>query len=159
MSLSDLLESGSRSPQPADLFSNSQRGANVRGAVTGTHLDYRIVTAVLTVSQRFKSIVALWFALQIVLPFTAPVNTCDLGDLLGTEHQHRAPESSDRSTRPTMPGEAESDADSFVSPLAASSLRASTSLAVVRHVALSGPFMATFGLSPSPQVQPAVLRV
>ena len=38
--------------------------------------------------QRLKSLIALWFVLQVVLPFTAPLRTGDLRDLLGTR-QHR----------------------------------------------------------------------
>ena len=47
-------------------------------------------------SSRLKSVIALWFVLQIVLPFTAPLQTCSLGDLLPTSHQRGAlsPESS-----------------------------------------------------------------
>jgi hypothetical protein len=109
------------------------------------------------VQRRLKSILALWFVLQIVLPFTAPLQTCDLGDLLGRTRYHssRAPESS---TMPTA-SETESDASAFVSPLESSALRASTDLAVAPQLELSGPFLSTFSLSPSPQVQQTVLRL
>ena len=108
--------------------------------------------------QRFKSLIALWFVLQIALPFTAPLQTCDLRDLLGTTHQRGTSESPESSSTP-LAAEAESEANSFVSPLEASTLRASTSLAVICHVATCGPFMAAFSLSPSPQVQQTVLRL
>jgi hypothetical protein len=111
------------------------------------------------VSQRLKSLLALWFTLQIAVPFTAPLQTCDLGDLLGTRPRHDVPGSRDETTRPVTPTESESESNSFLSPLAASSLRASTSLAVVRQVADSGPFIAAFDLSPSPHVHHTVLRV
>jgi hypothetical protein len=111
------------------------------------------------VSQRFKSIVALWFVLQIALPFTAPVHTCDLGDLLGTTSRHGVPAAPDSSTHPTMPGEAESDVDTFTSPLDASSLRASAGAAVVCRAEWTGTMNSTFDLSPSPHVQHTVLRV
>jgi hypothetical protein len=109
------------------------------------------------VPQRLKSILALWFVLQIALPFTAPLQTCDLRDLLGTKHQG-APASPESSTTP-LAADADAEANTFVSPLAVSALSASTSLAVIRHVAMSGLLMAIFGLSPSPQVQQTVLRV
>jgi hypothetical protein len=110
------------------------------------------------VQQRLRGILALWFVLQIALPFTAPLQTCDLRDFLGTTHQHGAPASPESTTTP-LAGEADSAANAFVSPLAASSLRASTSLASVRPVAISRPFLSTLALSPSPQVQQTVLRV
>lgn len=108
--------------------------------------------------QRLKRLLALWFALQIVLPFTAPLQTCDLADLLGTKPQHRAPISHESTTTPTT-NETESEANAFVSPLEASTLQASATLAVVRHEALAGPVMSAFSLSPSPQVQQTVLRL
>jgi hypothetical protein len=125
-------------------------------------LALNLITDHLTVhivSQRLKSLLALWFISQIALPFTAPLLTCDLGDLLGTKPHHNLPGSRDEGTRPVTPSESESEANSFLSPFAASSLRASTSLAVVLQVAFSGPLTVPFGLSPSPQVQHAVLRV
>jgi len=110
------------------------------------------------VSQRLKSILALWFVLQIVLPFTAPLQTCDLGDLLGTR-PHNTSHSPESSTTPTPASEAEAQANSFVSPLAVSTLRASIALAVVHQVAMSGLATSTSGLTPSPQVQQTILRL
>ena len=109
-------------------------------------------------TQHLKRFFAVWFVVQIVLPFTAPLQTFDLSDLLGT-HPHGSPASPESSTTPTLASEAESAAKSFVSPLAASTLPASTSLAVVCTIALSMQLMSAFGLSPSPQVQQAVIRV
>ena len=111
--------------------------------------------------QRLKGLLAVWFILQIVLPFTAPLQTCDLRDLLGTR-EHRgtpaSPASPESSTTPTA-NENEAEANSFVSPLAVCTLRASTELAVVCPIAVSGPFVFAFALSPSPQVQQTVLRL
>jgi hypothetical protein len=109
------------------------------------------------VPSRIKSILAVWFILQIALPFTAPLQMCDLRDLLGTNAHHRLPSSPvspESSTTPTA-----RPASSFASPLAVLALRASTSLAAVCQVAAGGPFAATFALSPSPQVQQTVLRL
>jgi hypothetical protein len=90
---------------------------------------------------------------MIVLPFTAPFHNCDLSDLF------RIPGAAP-SESAAMPVTSEADsADAFTSPLDASALSASTSLVVIPRLALSGPLMGSFDLSPSPQVQPAVLRV
>jgi hypothetical protein len=40
-------------------------------------------------SLRFKIIVALWFVVQITLPFTAPLQTIDLIDLFGQHSHHQ----------------------------------------------------------------------
>jgi hypothetical protein len=105
------------------------------------------------VSSRFKSILAIWFALQIALPFTAPLQTCDLSDLLGHKHSSSEPDGS------TTPPLSESEDSSFVSPIESSELRASTSIAAIPCVAMSGQLMGSFDMSPSPQVQQTVLRV
>ena len=108
--------------------------------------------------QQFKKLLALWFVVQIVLPFTAPLHTCDLADLLGTGHQHSAPASPLSSAR-QMEALAEAEANAFVSPLATSTLRASADLVVAARPLMSGPLMSAFDLSPSPQVHQSVLRV
>jgi len=105
------------------------------------------------VTSRFKSILAIWFVLQIALPFTAPLQTCDLGDLFGHKHSSSEP---DRSTTPPLN---ESEVNSLVSPVESSSLRVSTSIGVIPFVAMSAPLMGLYDLSPTPQVQQAVLRV
>jgi hypothetical protein len=105
------------------------------------------------VALRFKSILAIWFVLQIALPFTAPLQTCDLGDLFGHRHSTNEP---DRSTTPPL---SESDVNSLVSPVESSALRASTSIGMIPFMAMSAPLMGSFDLSPSPQVQQTVLRV
>lgn len=104
---------------------------------------------------RFKKILALWFIVQIVLPFTAPLQTCDLGDLFGT-HQ-TTPVSSESSTTPA--NATTSEANAYVSPLEASTLRVSSDLAVNDRIAMGGLFAATHGLSPAPPVQQTILRL
>jgi hypothetical protein len=107
------------------------------------------------VPQRLKSLIALWFVLQIVLPFTAPLHTCGLPDLLGAgQHQK-----SDWPASAPLTSEANPVTNWFVSPLAASALRASTGLAVVCRAATCAPFMSAFDPTPSPQVQQTVLRL
>jgi hypothetical protein len=107
------------------------------------------------VSPRLKHFLAIWFALQIVLPFTAPLQTCDLADLLGLTH-HTAPISA---TTPMAANEAESNTNSFVSPIESSTLRAFAMVAAVSRVALSGPLTASFDIPSSPQVLQTVVRV
>jgi hypothetical protein len=41
------------------------------------------------ISNRFKIIVAVWFVVQITLPFTAPLQTLDLTDLFGHHSHHQ----------------------------------------------------------------------
>src|SRR5262245_10781162 len=43
----------------------------------------------LPLSIRFKIVVALWFVVQITLPFTAPLQTVDLTDLFGQHSHHQ----------------------------------------------------------------------
>jgi hypothetical protein len=107
------------------------------------------------VSHRLKRILAIWFALQIVLPFTAPLHTCDLADLLGYTH-HTAPIAA---TTPMAANEAESDSNSFVSPIESSTLRVFTMVAGVSRFALSGANAASFDIPSSPQVLQTVVRV
>ena len=114
---------------------------------------------------KFKRILAVWFALQIALPFTAPLQTFDLRDLLGKSHTHHRMGDSPESYAMPLTSEAETWAGSgaFVSPLEASTLQASAALAIelsiVRHESLMGPFTSPFRLSPSPKVQQTVLRL
>jgi hypothetical protein len=105
------------------------------------------------VSSRLKYVLAIWFVLQIVLPFTAPVHTCDLRDLLGLE-RGAAPIST---TTPMAASEA--DVSSFVSPIPSSTLRSFTMVADVSRVALGGPFTGSFDVPSSPQVLQTVVRV
>jgi hypothetical protein len=107
---------------------------------------------------RLKQVLALWFALQIVLPFTAPLQTCDLRDLLGVRDRHSFPTAPESSTMPTT-AETEAHLDSFVSPVNASALHASTALVVADDHLLGGLLTSAYDLSPAPQVQRAVLRL
>jgi hypothetical protein len=107
------------------------------------------------VSSRLKSVFAIWFVLQIVLPFTAPVHTCDLRDLLGF-YRGDAPIST---TIPMTANDVDAEADSFVSPIASSTLRVFTMVACVSRVASGGPLTGLFDVPSSPQVLQTVVRV
>jgi hypothetical protein len=109
------------------------------------------------VRGRLTSILAVWFVVQIVLPFTAPLHNCDLAELLGLKTRPSIPGAPTSGTPPVS--EAEADANSFVSPLAASALRASTSLVVADCASLGGSVLAARDRSPSLQAQKSVLRL
>jgi hypothetical protein len=105
-------------------------------------------------SSRLKSVIALWFVLQIVLPFTAPLQMCSLGDLWPTSHQSRAL-SHESSATPLL---VDTEARSFVSPLEASALRVSTSLVSAPRILARGPRVLLLGASPL-SIQQTVLRL
>jgi hypothetical protein len=104
-------------------------------------------------SSRLKSVIALWFVLQIVLPFTAPLQTCSLGDLLPTSQQGAL--SHESSATPLL---VDAGIRSFVSPLEASALRASVSLVPAPRVLARGPRVWPLDSSPLSSQQ-TVLRL
>ena len=105
-------------------------------------------------SSRLKSVIALWFVLQIVLPFTAPLQTCSLGDLLPTS-QHRGALSHESSATPLL---VNARPRSFSSPLDASALGASVSLVPAPCVLARGPRVWPLDASPLSNQQ-TVLRL
>ena len=107
---------------------------------------------------RFKQLVAAWFVLQIVVPFTAPLQTCDLRDLLGTKTPHSHPASPESSTTPTI-GQAEVAASPFGSPIEAPAWSVATSTVTVGDPAAARRLNSAGDLSPSPEVQRTVLRL
>src|SRR5579871_5631073 len=64
-------------------------------------LYWQIVIRAL-MSRRLHQAIALWFVLQIVLPFTAPLQTLDFHDLFGGKSHHAATTSPESTTTPTM---------------------------------------------------------
>jgi hypothetical protein len=123
-------------------------------------LAFLLSTADITIanmSSRFKRLIALWFVVQIVLPFTAPLQTCDLVDLLGHRAHRSAPASPESSSMPTT-SETEANANAFVSPIEPSALRVSAGV-ITLHELAAGPVLATSRLSPAPQVQRSILRL
>ena len=105
---------------------------------------------------RLKQGLSWWFILQILLPFTAPLQTLDIHDLLGTRSHHHAMATPESSTTPTM---SEAGANAFVSMREAIALDASPSAVVVHTVAIARPLASAFSLSPSPHVQRSILRL
>jgi len=105
---------------------------------------------------RLQRWLALWFVVQIALPCTAPLQNCDLRDLLGIT-RHDVPASPDTSTTPAQAPDPA--VNSFVSPLAGSALRATPFVPVIDPAGSRWPYTSAFDLSPSPEVQRTVLRV
>jgi len=107
-------------------------------------------------SRRLQQLIAVWFVLQITLPFTAPLQTLELHDLFGPKTHHALTSSPESTTTPTV-SEASSTtgAVSVLSPSAHDALLASAS------TVLSSPaFLESAGARlPSPQVQRSVLRL
>jgi hypothetical protein len=103
-----------------------------------------------------KHALSLWFILQIVLPFTAPLQTCDLRDLLGVQDHHTVPVSPESSTTPTI---AEAHANTFAAPpVEAAMLHAATALVAGDDQLVGGLLVSASALSPA-QVQRGVLRL
>jgi hypothetical protein len=108
------------------------------------------------VTVRLKQVLSWWFILQIVLPFTAPLQTLELRDLLGTRSHHSTPASPESTTTPTI---SEVGTSAFAVGLAPATLSASASVVIVHALAIQRPLASTFSLSPSPHIQHSVLRL
>jgi hypothetical protein len=111
--------------------------------------------------RRFERFCALWLVAQILLPCTAPFPTCDLSDLLGSAHHHRAP---------LAPANARVDGDyAFAPPLVTtagrlrlivvSPLDSSSAVWVAPVMAPGRPFAAAVDRQDHPQSPPTVLRL
>ncbi len=125
-----------------------------RETLAGICLEYDDAELPEKMSSRLKSVIALWFVLQIVLPFTAPLQTCSLGDLLPTSHQ-RGALSHESSATPLL---VDAGTCSFASPLEAWALRASVSLVPAPLVLARGPRVWPLDASPLSSQQ-TVLRL
>ena len=108
-------------------------------------------------SRRLNIFFALWFVTQIVLPFTAPFQACNLPDLLGS-HGHGTQASHESSDLPT-PDDANAPTHAIVSPLSGLALRESITVGVAPAVVAAAPAVQVFTLPSSPRVQQTVLRV
>ena len=106
-------------------------------------------------SKRLQQLLAWWFVLQIVLPFTAPLQTLDLRDFFGAKTHHATTSSPESTTTPTMSGSF--SAISLVSILTSTTVRGNTSAAAMIETPLA--VSATSARLTAPQVQRAVLRL
>jgi hypothetical protein len=108
------------------------------------------------ISTRFKIIVALWFVVQITLPFTAPLQTVDLRDFFGHHSHHQAiqltPESCAVPTTARRPA--------MVAPLTATTIStAAPALTLSRALRHPWPRTSPLGFATSPRLQQTVLRI
>ena len=111
-------------------------------------------------NHRLKILLAVFFVVQIVLPFTAPLHVCDLNDLFGSSASHEEPGSQQNNPfTPTPANEAEPETDVFVSPLAAFTLSASVALITESDQAAGSAWIATIASSSSSHVRQTVLRL
>jgi hypothetical protein len=116
---------------------------------------YYAIAAIHSMSRRLKQLLAWWFVLQIVMPFTAPLQTLDLRDFFGAKSHHATTSSPESTTTPTMSGAF--SGLSLVSILTSTTLRGNTSAAAM--IALPMGASVTSAHLPAPQVQRSVLRL
>ena len=107
------------------------------------------------VSARLKQIVSWWFILQIVLPFTAPLQTLEFHDLFG-RHGHRSQSLPESTTTPIM---SESGAASAVAVMHSPSPVRAIVPTLAMNTPLRGPSAIVHVVSSSPQFQQSVLRL
>jgi len=108
-------------------------------------------------SSRLKNVIALWFVLQIVLPFTAPLQTLALCDLFPVPHHHGTPVSQESSATPTL--RTDTAGVTLVSLLEASTLRVSTPLVAEPPIASRGLTASVFQYVPLPPARQTILRL
>jgi hypothetical protein len=104
-------------------------------------------------SPRLKRIVAVWFVLQIFLPFTAPLQTLALGDLLPAHHHGGVPLPHESSATPLPVASVGSFA-----PSQAFALPASIAFTLAPRIVLGSSWTSTFDVSPVP-IRQTVLRL
>ena len=107
-------------------------------------------------SARLKQILSWWFILQIVLPFTAPLQTLDVHDLFGTRAHHQRQHSPESTTTPTM---SESSFDGAVAAVHTAAPAPAHAPVIARVLPARGPIAVANTLSSSPHVQQSVLRL
>ena len=107
-------------------------------------------------SRRLQQVIALWFVLQIVLPFTAPLQTLDVHDLFGGRQHHSATSSPESTTTPTMRASSGTTAVSVLTQTAAEQGLAAFASG---ELSLRRSFRSDLRLLPTPQVQRSVLRL
>jgi len=104
-------------------------------------------------SSRLKSLIALWFVLQITLPFTAPLQTLALGDLLPTHNHSGVPLPHESSATPLPVASVGSFA-----PSQAFALPSSIAFTLAPRIVLRGSWTTIFDKSPVP-IRQTVLRL
>ncbi len=95
--------------------------------------------------------------LQIVVPFTAPLQTLDVGDLFGAKTHHAATTSPESTITPTM--SESSPAATIVSLLAPAATAPAVGVLSTNHLTTQHPLASSRDLLPGPHVQRSVLRL
>jgi hypothetical protein len=110
------------------------------------------------VTRRLHQLIAVWFVLQIVLPFTAPLQTLDLHDLFGgTTHSHSRSSSPESSTTPTISDT--SSTSGLGSLVGSAALRLCAAVVELRDVSFKRVVAPFAGPSTAPPVEHSVLRI
>jgi len=118
-----------------------------------------VLASIPNMPSRLKNWIALWFVLQIVVPFTAPLQTLALSDLFPAAHHHHqsTPISQESSATPTL--RTDVAGGTLVSSLDASPLRLAMLLVVAPQIASRRLVGSAFQLVPLPRVQQTILRL
>jgi hypothetical protein len=109
------------------------------------------------VTRRLHQLIAVWFVLQIVMPFTAPLQTIDFHDLFGGSTHSRSSSSPESSTTPTIRDTAGASAlSSLLDPV---SLRPCATIVVARDIRRGSATVRVVGRPLALSVQRSVLRI
>jgi hypothetical protein len=106
---------------------------------------------------RLRQIVSWWFILQIVVPFTAPLQTLDIYDLFGGHSHHRSQALPESTTTPTISEAAA--AGTAVPVLTATPLPAHDGTALACNPAHDALLASTLDLALSLHHQQSILRL
>lgn len=116
-----------------------------------------VLASIPNMPSRLKNLIALWFVLQIVVPFTAPLQTLALSDLFPGAHHHSAPISQESTATPTL--RTDVAGGTLVLSLDPSPLRAATLLGVAPRIASRRLVGSAFQFVPLPRAQQTILRL
>jgi hypothetical protein len=109
------------------------------------------------VNARLKQVLSWWFILQILLPFTAPLQTLDVHDLFGARSHRSTKAAPESTTTPTInDGASTTAAGSLLAPATPGAYAA---VIVTRDPAVDPLRTSAFNLQPSPRFQRSVLRL
>ena len=147
-----------RHPEIANSLSNSRGLTVLTREQLMAFLLSTVFASIPNMSSRLKNLIALWFVLQIVVPFTAPLQTLALSDLFPAAHHHQStPISQESSATPTL--RTDVAGGTLVSSLDASPLRVAMLLVVAPRIASRRLVGSAFQLVPLPRVQQTILRL
>jgi hypothetical protein len=111
----------------------------------------------MSMPRSLKHAVAVWFVIQILVPFTAPLQTCDFHDLFGPVGRHHGPALPELSSTPEAA--AIVDAESAGGRGADSALGSSPARTLLGECDRTFLFGPALGVTLVPNVQQTVLRL